>query len=293
MILILSTALEAQKRKRPSRRDWDDFDDIAWLDIDRDATPFIEFSFGQPQFEIKNFNGNFAKSGMIGLKLGYSSNFGYWEDYLLEREDHYLIAEYLSSDIASDNALLTEFDNNLWIFGIGKREGIGYDFEDFSFIPYIESNLIWGRLKTANTPLAPIAGDTTVVNGYNDDINTINLYNEAFRFGTSNTVGMKLNIADFVDITGGYQFATIMPRHLVWKQLGSFAIETAGLALLDSFVEEITDSSPAAGPVMSALLKGAYMYAFYRLKQDKMNWPFTSEAPLSYETFNVGLTLTF
>lgn len=293
LILVMSTLVEAQNREKRHRRDWDDFDDIAWLDIDRDAAPFLEFTFGQPKIEIDGFSGKIANSGMLGLKLGYSSRYEFWEDYLLEREDNYLLAEYLSSKIASDDAPPTEFDNNLWIFGLGRREGLGYDLEDFAFIPYTESNLLWGHLKTENTPSAPATTDTLILNNYNYDVNTIGLYNEAFRFGTSNTVGMKLNVADFVDLTGGYQFTSVMPRYMVWKQLGSYAIETAGLALLDSFIEEITDSSPAAGPVMSALLKGAYMYAFYRLKQDKMSWPFESAAPLTYESFNIGLTLTF
>ena len=58
---------------------------------------------------------------------------------------------------------------------------------------------------------------------------------------------------------------------MVWKHLGSYAIEIAGLAILDEFVEEITDSSPAAGPLMNALLKGAYSFAFYQLKKENKN----------------------
>jgi hypothetical protein len=40
-------------------------------------------------------------------------------------------------------------------------------------------------------------------------------------------------------------------------------------------------------------LKGAYQYAFYTLTKDKMNWPFNTESPLTYENFKFGVTLTF
>jgi hypothetical protein len=53
------------------------------------------------------------------------------------------------------------------------------------------------------------------------------------------------------------------------------------------------DSSPVAGPIMNFLLKGGYSYAFYKLKSEKMNWPFNTETPLTYETIKFGLTFSF
>ncbi|HSP87628.1 MAG TPA: hypothetical protein VLN45_05810, partial [Ignavibacteriaceae bacterium] len=62
---------------------------------------------------------------------------------------------------------------------------------------------------------------------------------------------------------------------------------------LDSFVDEIMDSSPYAAPIVGFVLKCALSYGVYELRQDKMNWPFKSAAPLAYDQFKFGMTFTF
>ena len=142
-------------------------------------------------------------------------------------------------------------------------------------------------------PNAPVTNDTLVTNAYLNDLKIIDRFNENFRFGTDYETGLRVNVASLVDISAGYQFGSVFPRYMVWKHIGSFAVETAGLALLDEFIREIMDSSPAAGPLMNIILKGAYYYGFHQLKKENMNWPFKTESPLTYETFKFGITLIF
>jgi hypothetical protein len=63
--------------------------------------------------------------------------------------------------------------------------------------------------------------------------------------------------------------------------------------LLDTFINEVFKSSPAAGPIVNFVLKNALAYGIYELRQEKMNWPFSSEAPLAFDQFKVGVTFIF
>ena len=80
---------------------------------------------------------------------------------------------------------------------------------------------------------------------------------------------------------------------MFWKQTGSFFIEGMGVVAIDYFVEEISNSSPVAGPIVNFILKNGFSYAYYQLKRNKMNWPFESETPLTYEAVKIGLKFTF
>lgn len=73
----------------------------------------------------------------------------------------------------------------------------------------------------------------------------------------------------------------------------SSMIEVGGLFLIDSFTKNVLRNAPVAGTFVNFILKNAYEYGFYQLRKDKMNWPFTSSAPLRYNTFKLGMTFTF
>lgn len=62
---------------------------------------------------------------------------------------------------------------------------------------------------------------------------------------------------------------------------------------LYSFIRRIFDSSPVAGPIFYLVLKSALGYGLYELRQEKMNWPFSSAPPLSIKSIQFGMTFTF
>jgi len=80
---------------------------------------------------------------------------------------------------------------------------------------------------------------------------------------------------------------------LFWKWAGSAVIEEVANGLLDVFIKEIFRSSPAAGPIVNFLLKNGLSYGIYELRQEKMNWPFSSAPPLAFDSFRFGITFTW
>jgi hypothetical protein len=94
-------------------------------------------------------------------------------------------------------------------------------------------------------------------------------------------------------LDAGYERSIVFQRHLFWKWAGSAVMETAAQGLLDGFINKIFCSSPAAGPIVNFVLKNALAYGIYELRKDKMNWPFNSEAPFTYDQFKFGMTFVF
>ncbi|MFA7228081.1 MAG: hypothetical protein WC061_03515, partial [Melioribacteraceae bacterium] len=73
----------------------------------------------------------------------------------------------------------------------------------------------------------------------------------------------------------------------------SLIIEEGAKGILNHFIDKVADSSPYAAPIVNFFLKNGLSYAFFSLKKANMNWPFSTESPLTYETFKFGITFTF
>ncbi|MBI9073699.1 MAG: hypothetical protein JEY94_19035 [Melioribacteraceae bacterium] len=257
---------------------WDnDFEFWNWYE-DR---PTIEINYGLGKPDHKNIKTDFSEFGMVEVKLGYSSIDEYY-DHIVNLEESFLFAGNYSQDISSDDKLGIEAD--VWRFGFMRKDGIGYSVGEISLIPYSQFGIAWSRLKSKNF--------------YNADLDeniakTFDRYGDTFRFTTLAEAGIKLEVSNFAGINVGYEGTIIYPRYLVWKHLGSLAINAAATSALDNFVNEILDSSPYAAPIVNFLLKNGLSLAFFQLQKDKMNWPFKTEKPLSIETFKVGVEFNF
>jgi hypothetical protein len=125
------------------------------------------------------------------------------------------------------------------------------------------------------------------------DQNILKYYDESFRFGTSTEAGVRYQALKNIVLDAGYERAIVFQRHLFWKWTGSALIESVAQGLADMFVDEVFDSSPTAAPIVNFLLKNGLSYGLYELRQKKMNWPFPSEAPISYDQFKFGVTFVF
>lgn len=276
MIIFLAPAvLTAQEDD-----DWDrwekDFDLFNWY---KESRPFIELNYGFGEPKHKKFEGNFSDVGLAEIKLGYTS-IDDFEENVLELDNRYLFLSQLSSEISSSESS-SSLESKLLRFGFGSRRSYGYKIGLLGIFPYTQDDFVWSKLNMDEFP------DSS------SDLEIINRYENAFRFGSATVGGLTLNFNSFISLDAGYEAAVIFPRHLFWKNLLSVAIKGIGIESIDYFVEEIMDASPAAGPVVNFFLKNAFSYGFYMLQRDNMNWPFSTETPLTYETFKIGVTFSF
>jgi hypothetical protein len=113
------------------------------------------------------------------------------------------------------------------------------------------------------------------------------------RFGTRNGAVVRFHILPLLAIDASYERSVVYRRHKFWEWLGGVIVQGSGDWLLDRFVDRILRSTPEAVPVVNFVLKNALSYGVYELRKKNGNWPFESEAPISNDTFMVGVTMVF
>jgi hypothetical protein len=275
---------------------WNRWDDNDWFDWEFKGTPFVEVNFGLGNFKRKNMGQDLAKLGDGELKLGYSNRENYSDERTIEFSDKYFFISRIGSDMESTTARANELRARMWRFGFAKRNGYGYKLGNLFILPYYTRGIVWSRLQMIDYPpnvfTQQYPQSQSQISAMADrDI--IDRYDEEFRFGTIHESGINFDIASTIGFNVGYESSVIFPRHLFWKHMGSWAIQEVGMGLLNHFIDEVADSSPLSAPLVNFILKGAYSYAFYSLQKDKMNWPFDTETPLTFETVKFGVTFTF
>ena len=249
--------------------------------FDSYKSPSVSLTYGFSSINIKDFSGSFASPNIPEIKLGYTTEKPSWNrEDIIKYKYNYLFLSNVTTEI-SGTPKANEIESNLWRFGFGWANGYGYDLGSAAIIPYNSYSVAWSRLDVKNFPVNI------------EDANKLSLFHDAFRFGTGSEAGLRIKPVRYITIEAGYERSVIFERHLFWKWAGSALIEGIGNFALDSFIEKIMDSSPYAAPVVGFVLKSALSYGIYELRQDKMNWPFKSAAPLAYDQFKFGLTFTF
>jgi hypothetical protein len=270
-------------------KNWDNPADNNWenaganfLDIKLKGAPAIELNYGVSKMNLKNINDKFASPGMLELKLGSIIDKSYnGSDIVTKYKFNFIHIGNFSTDL-SGNQKSSDLITNSWRFGIGWASGFGYDLGNgFEIIPYHQNSLDWTIVNMQSTPSNPA------------DIITTDLFNKTLRFGNSFQGGIQLKFINNIGIDVAYERSIIYSRHLVWKWGGSELIEATGQWLIDKFVEDILDSTPNAVPIVNFLLKNALSYGIYELRQEKMNWPFETAAPLVINQFKLGINFMF
>ncbi len=163
---------------------------------------------------------------------------------------------------------------------IGRFESYGYRLKDV-FISFGSGDeLNWTR-TTFDKNL--IGSDTLLLDFYKDAIRFGEAYNSEFSF----------QLFDFISLQANYKYGLIFPRHLFWKHLGSFVIQEATRSLLENYLEKVFEMRPAAGPIVNFILQSSLNYLFYEFKKERMNWPFKTVQPLTYDIYSFGVKFTF
>jgi hypothetical protein len=296
IILYLSPNLFSQKDSSYSEDEWkwhwawQNWDDLEDWELDlgfHNTRPTISLQYGLAQINRKDLQAEFVDPNLLELKLGYIKEIKAWRtDYIIKDNYKYLYLSNESNQLSGKNPVGLEIESNIWSFGFGSSSGYGYKIgENSAVIPYNSYTLNWSNMDFKYPNILTFAPDA--------DVNVLNLYDESFRFGTSSVGGVRIKVIDNLILDAGYERSIIFQRHLFWKWAGSAAIEGIAQDLLDGFINEVFESSPAAGPIVNFLLKNGLAYGMYELRQKKMNWPFKSEAPIAIDQFKFGVSVVF
>lgn len=277
-----------------NEEDWNDDDESSWMNFDFDKDnwagwtkstkrPAFTLLYGLADLDLDKMLGEFAKPNLLQFKIGYiTTTDGCDEEaFLVDYKYSFLYLTNTSTKLSNKDEMNGDIRTNIWAFGFGNEEGIGYKFGNSSVTPYIGSSLSWTRVSRKDSP--------------RDSLSTwmLDRYEDSFRFGQTSTAGLRISVIPQIAIDASYEKGLVFPRTLFWKWAGSGIIEVVANSLLDNFIDEIRDNAPVAAPIVNILLKGALNYGLYELRSEKMNWPFESYAPLTHDQFKIGMTFTF
>jgi len=287
ILVLLTTVIPAQESKDGGYVD--DFLNEDVLDFVYKSRPMIEVNYGVGFPGHNGITNDFAAIGNWDIKLGKSER-KIFKGILLDLNERYIFGSYLSSTQQNfiennDEDILTD----AFRFGFGSRDGVGYGGSFLSVTPYISQDFVWTKLNSYETR-SPIASEDSLAN------NILKDYYGTFRFGDKSSYGVKLEFASLFQLSLNYETNIIYRRHLFWYWAGSFAVAEIGYNILATFTDEIVDNSPVLGPLVNFALKAGYLFGYYYLRKDNMNWPFNpngNEVPLTYDTINVGFTMVF
>ena len=260
--------------------EWDDVDEwVSWST----KKPTISLIYGLSNISRDDVQESFADNALIELKLGYTSKkTTSYADYIEKLTYNYAFLNYNSTSLAGGTSDTSEIETKNWQFGLGWSKGYGYKIGSQSaIIPYYSSTLSFTEIDFQNDSL----------NANDEDI--MNRYSGTFRFGSSSEFGVRGQITNLIILEAGYETAAVFEGWLFWKWAGSAVIEVAANGVLDVFIKEVFKSSPAAGPIVFFVLKGALGYGLYELRKGEMNWPFPSAPPVAMDNFKFGMTFTF
>jgi hypothetical protein len=260
--------------------EWDDVDDwISWSQ----KKPTISLNYGFSNISREDVDASFANNDLIELKLGYTTRKdSKYADFIEKFNYNYAFLNYNSTSLAGGTEDTSEIETKNWQFGIGWSTGYGYKIgTEAAIIPYYSSTLSFTEIDYQNDSL----------NVNDEDI--MDRYYGTFRFGSSSEFGVRGQVTKLLVVEAGYETAAVFEGWLFWKWAGSAVIEVAANGVLDIFIKEVFKSSPAAGPIVFVVLKGALGYGLYELRKGEMNWPFPSAPPIAMDNLKFGMTFTF
>lgn len=284
-LFLISGLLIAQD----STNTYKDYLDDNVFDFFYKSHPMVEINYGFGIPNKENISQDFADVGSWDIKFSRSEQKSY-EGFLVDLNERYVFGSYLSSSIQNVSETDNEITTKSYRFGFGSRDGLGYTSSGFSFIPYVSQDFVWTKLSNFHDSLnESLDWEEPSTTGLNDYLGT-------FRFGDKSSYGIKVELASMIQLNVNYETSVVYRRHLFWYWSGSMIVSQAGYNLLSRFTDDIVDRSPIIGTLFNFALKAGYQYGYYLLRKEDMNWPFNTsgnEAPLTFETFNFGVSFVF
>lgn len=248
--------------------------------------PTIELEYGMNEayYSKDAFGTDFNPNNRILGKIGFAN---YGETVagsgLLKYSFSSLFIGQSLGDVESigDNFSL---NSKVFSFGIASSDGYGYILSDnFQIILTHGGGLSWNSLDFTNP--------SGIVDS--NQIDMIKVMDEGIRFGETFEAGIKVRLVENIGITATYGENLIMPRLLFWHWTLGKLIEGTTHGLANYFVNRVKSTSPTLVPILYFIVKNGISYGFNRIRENNMNWPSSTAAPLFQKNFNIGVSFIF
>jgi len=215
--------------------------------------------------------------GMFGIKrylLSEHSN--QIVDYA---HPHAFVGYYtmLNAPVESETRVRT-VTMNLLRMGIGIRDGIGYRLEQAAITPTINSAMLLARPSFARLPQDC------------DSASQAERLNNGLHFGTLTAAGVDFQIASALAVNLNYDWMIVFPRFVPLQFMGSHFLQWGLQIVAGYMIDAVFGKFPMLLPWAHFFIKNAINFTLYALRRNQMHFPLASEAPLSVQSFKVGVS---
>ena len=243
--------------------------------------PFLEVDYGAAKPRFEGLSDAFRTIGSLELKLGFAAR-DEVRGELVSLDERYVFAGYLAEGLWSSGNDEAAAGSEFMRFGGGNRLGYGFGVGGVGLDFYNQNAMNWTRVEPGDdTATAP-------------DVQAIfDRYGSGYRFGQAYEAGVKIRVMRSLSVSVGAEGAVIYPRHVFWPWLRSAALYSGVQGLIQLFSEQIVEDSPVIGSLLDFVLKTGVSLGYYLASRNDMNWPFTSETPLTIETLRLGAAVRF
>jgi hypothetical protein len=263
--------------------EWHEHDQWNWFKFHRNPTLGLAYGWVNNSLDGAAkplFSSRLAELHFGGLRQNELDE----SESIVEHRNDYLFAGVATKDLGS-RLNSGEIAFTAWRLGMVWEKGYGYKLTGALEGPSIS------LLTTQGVQWTNVALKSGITSGA--DSTLLGMYEGGIRFGTRSGAVVRFHMLPLLTLDAGYERSVVYRRHKFWEWLGGVVVAGGGDWLLDRFVDRILRSTPEGAPVVNFVLKSALSYGVYELRKKNGNWPFESEAPMSSETFMVGVTMVF
>lgn len=261
--------------------------EIKPLEFLRNSKPLMEFMWGsaQPDFNKDNFETEFTDVFSGEIRLGkILKEIGEFEYAgLMNYKFSYLYLANLSNDYVTSADGENKIEMNTWTLGFGDNVGYGYYTKAADYILYSGNSFYWAKNEFSFNTAEPNTNDRADLDYIEDGI----------RFGESCQAGLKIGIFNTTAINFEYEQSYIYPRFVFFEWLGSNMVFQGGLYGAGYLSEYIMKQFPDIGPLANFIIRNAYSFLYFSLKNNDIFFPFNSGNGIKIDSYKVGLSFMF
>jgi len=201
--------------------------------------------------------------------------------YIFKHQSEYLFlgnisADFKTLDINSDG-LLTDS----WRFGFGLNDGFGFlDSEDEPEL-YLNHATAFSFLRT----------DFDGTSDIDEDAAFIEKFDTQFKFGQVYSGGIRYKILPIIHLNAQYEMSQYYTDYQFFPWFGMWLTDNILQRWIDYFEKDLISVTGDNYPWIKFVYKNFISLISYQIRKHEMYFPFSSGAPLYFDSYKIGLTL--
>jgi len=242
----------------------------------------ISYGISNLSYPHKDIFSELSKVFLFEIKYGFvriDDNFKNSSFAYLASETAYFAnySSHMTAKEIKDDGKTTD----AWLFGFDFTNGYGYNSKISKSFLIHSGGLGWAIIDFENL------GESLAEQRRYD------IFDKKFRFGTDFHSGLRHYFTQSISMDALYGHSIYFPQFSGWKFFGSYISELMIQRAIDYFAEDYIPKFPESFPLVNWSAKSLVSLLFYEFRRDQMNFPFSSESPINYDSFKIGVSLTF